>query len=93
MTSRQPRVLNARHTGKTAPGAVYVGRPSKYGNPFVIGRDGDRDAVIDRYRRWLLSQPELIATARHELAGKDLICWCAPAPCHADVLLDIVSDG
>ncbi|SEA87911.1 DUF4326 domain-containing protein [Rubrimonas cliftonensis] len=69
-----PRTLNARAVGKSAPGAVYVGRPSKFGNPFVIGRDGDRDTVIRRYRDWLLAQPHLVAAARRELAGKDLIC-------------------
>jgi hypothetical protein len=64
---------------------VYVGRPSKWGNPFHVGRDGTRAQVIERYERWLLDQPELVA-ALHELRGKTLGCWCAPQPCHADVL-------
>lgn len=86
-----PRTLNARHVGKSAPGAVYVGGPSRFGNPFVIGRDGDRDTVIARYRAWLLAQPDLVAAARRDLAGKHLICWCAPQPCHADVLREIAN--
>jgi hypothetical protein len=70
------KVLNARQVGKQPmPGRVYVGRPSKWGNPFVIGRDGLRDDVIAKYRAWILRQPALI-TALHELRGKDLICWC-----------------
>jgi hypothetical protein len=64
---------------------VYVGRPSKWGNPFHVGRDGTRAHVIERYERWLLDQPELVA-ALDELRGKTLGCWCAPQPCHADVL-------
>jgi hypothetical protein len=58
---------------KRAPHDVYIGRPSKWGNPFVIGRDGTRDEVIARYEAWLLEQPELI-TALPELAGMTLGC-------------------
>jgi hypothetical protein len=64
---------------------VYIGRPSKWGNPFVVGRDGAREQVIARYEQWLLTQPHLIA-ALGELTGKILACWCAPQPCHGDVL-------
>lgn len=66
---------------------VYVGRPSKWGNPFVIGRDGDRCAVIRKYADWLTRQPELLA-ALGELRGRRLVCWCAPQACHADVLAE-----
>ena len=64
---------------------VYVGRPSKWGNPFVIDRDGDRREVITKFEAWLLDQP-LLVSALPELRGKVLACWCAPQPCHADVL-------
>ena len=70
---------------KRAAHDVYIGRPSKWGNPFVIGRDGTRDDVIARYEAWLLEQPELV-DALPELAGKTLGCWCAPRACHGDVL-------
>jgi len=83
-------VRNARKVGKDDCG-VYVGRPSKYGNPFHIGVDGTRDEVIVKYRQWILTQPELVAAAKQELKGKDLICWCAPLACHADVLLEIAN--
>lgn len=73
--------------------AVYVGRPTKWGNPFKIGVDGDREQVVAKYRRWLKQQPELVRAARRELAGKDLVCWCAPEACHADVLLEIANGG
>lgn len=83
-----PRVLN-RHRDGHPEGAVYVGRPSPFGNPFAIGPDGDRDAVMDRYLTWLAGQPGLIDRARRELAGRDLVCWCAPARCHGHLLRDL----
>jgi Domain of unknown function (DUF4326) len=55
-------------------------------NPFVIGRDGSRNEVIAKYRAWIVRQPALMA-ALHELRDKDLVCWCAPERCHADVLV------
>ncbi len=78
---------------KRAPYDVYVGRPSPFGNPFVIGRDGDRGAEIQKYRAWLMAQPALVERVRHELAGKVLGCWCAPLPCHGDVLADVANGG
>jgi Domain of unknown function (DUF4326) len=79
------------------PGAVYVGRGmygklkrSNWANSYRIDRDGDRAQVITKYRPWLLQQPELMA-ALPELRGNDLACWCAPKPCHADVLLELVN--
>jgi Domain of unknown function (DUF4326) len=66
------KVLNARQVGKRPmPDRIYVGRPSKWGNPFVIGRDGLRDEVIANYRAWIVRQPALMA-ALHELRSKDL---------------------
>lgn len=64
---------------------VYCGRPSKWGNPFVIGPDGSRAEVVKRYEEWLKTQQGLLA-AIGELKGKVLGCWCAPLACHCDVL-------
>jgi len=64
---------------------VYIGRPSKWGNPFAIGKDGDRTVVLKKYEQWLISKPELLA-ALPELKGKVLGCWCAPASCHGHIL-------
>ena len=71
---------------------VYVGRPSKWGNPFVTGRDGTREEVIAKHEKWFLSQPELVAEAKRELRGKVLGCWCAPLACHADVLARVANE-
>jgi hypothetical protein len=84
-----PRVLNKKLHG-VPPGAVYIGRPSKWGNPFVIGRDGSRDEVVAKYRAYLLAHPFLM-DALSELRGKDLVCWCAPDACHGDVLVELAN--
>lgn len=86
------QVLNARIVGtRCAKNQFYVGRPSKWGNPFQIGRDGTREEVVEKYMEWFLSQPHLIE-AIHELRGKDLICWCSPLCCHADFLLELANE-
>jgi hypothetical protein len=69
---------------------VYIGRPSKWGNPFVIERDGDRAQVIALYERWLL-QNEALMAALPELHGLVLGCWCAPSACHGDVLVRLAN--
>jgi hypothetical protein len=71
------------------PDAVYVGRPSKWGNPFKIGKHGTREQVIEAYRLWLLRGN--LKDDLNELKGKDLVCWCSPLPCHADVLLELAN--
>ncbi|MDJ0276274.1 DUF4326 domain-containing protein [Sphingomonas sp. 2R-10] len=78
------RILNKRVGGVPA-GAVYIGRGSKWGNPFVIGRDGNRAEVIAKYGRWLRTQHQLLR-ALDELRGRDLVCFCAPLACHGDLL-------
>lgn len=69
---------------------VYIGRPSKWGNPFVMGRDGTREEVIEKYRQLLLSNPKLLEEVK-ELKGKILGCWCSPKKCHGDVLADLAN--
>jgi Domain of unknown function (DUF4326) len=71
---------------------VYIGRPSVWGNPYVIGRDGTRREVIAKYNVWIRSQPALVARAKSELKDKILGCWCSPAPCHGDVLIAITKE-
>lgn len=66
---------------------VFIGRPSKWGNPFVIGHDGTREEVIAKYRAWVVQQPTLMRDL-HELQGKRLACFCKPAACHGDVLAE-----
>lgn len=82
-----PKVYNKHH--KDAPkDAIYVGRPTIWGNPFVVNKDGNRLEVIEKYKAYAAT---LVDDIKRELKGKDLVCWCAPKPCHADVLLEIAN--
>lgn len=84
-----PRVLN-KHRDEIPADAVYVGRGSKWGNPYRIGRDGNREEVIQKYLEYLVRE-KLVSRVREELQGKDLICFCAPKPCHGYVLLHLAN--
>jgi len=81
------KVLNKKDNAQ----GIYVGRPSQWGNPYVIGKDGDRVEVIARFRAYaegrLQAEPEWLKP----LVGKDLICWCAPESCHAEVLIKLAN--
>lgn len=85
-----PRVLNKARDG-VPEGAVYVGRPTRWGNPYKIGPHGDRTEVIRQFEKHMEDKPYLWDAAVRELRGKDLVCWCAPLPCHADVLLRVAN--
>lgn len=82
---------------KDAPFDVYIGRPNNrkglkdegWGNPFEIGVHGTREEVIDLYAAWIVKQPD-IQTRLIGLRGKRLGCYCAPLPCHGDVLARLV---
>ena len=87
----KPRVLNKR-TDVIPVTAVYVGRPTKWGNPYQIGRDGTRDEVLRKFQKWVFAaRPFLIYHAQRELRGRDLVCWCAPQRCHADFWLRVAN--
>lgn len=70
---------------------VYIGRPSKWGNPFSIGKDGTREEVIAKYKIYILQKPALLKDL-HELKGKILGCWCKPLECHGDVLIELLGE-
>lgn len=81
---------------------IYVGRPNPLGNPFVIGRDGEREDVIAKYSEWLnvlLQDPDSIQSREigrlTQLARKQditLVCWCCPLACHAEVIRDAINE-
>lgn len=69
---------------------VYCGRPSIWGNPYEIGKDGNRKEVISKFKKYLLANQNLVDKLP-ELRGKILGCWCAPKSCHCDVLADLAN--
>ena len=102
--ARPKRVQRKRTNGWKMPlDTVYVGRPTKWGNPFKLGLHQTRENLLKDYRFWLLDNQYGFAyiyqgTAISELRGKNLACWCPltdkdgkPVPCHADVLLELAN--
>ena len=77
----------------------YIGRPSVLGNPFAIGRDGNREQVIAKYRVWLWAEikkrgkvyDELVRLMQLSEAGDvTLVCFCKPLPCHGDIIVKAI---
>lgn len=68
---------------------VFIGRPSKWGNPFRLSGESKRGETLDRYREYLLREIEMGRLDPHELRGKVLGCYCKPAPCHGDILAEL----
>lgn len=82
---------------KREPHDVYIGRPSKWGNPFshlhntlAKYKVRSRKEAVEKYEAWLLANPKLMA-ALPELKGKVLGCWCHPLACHGDVLAKLAN--
>ena len=69
------------------PYDVYIGRGSKWGNPYVIGRDGTRFEVVRKYQTYLYNNPQLLESLL-EREGKRLGCYCAPKLCHGNILIE-----
>ena len=96
LTVSRRKGFNLQATSRAANGlaAKTVARPGRWGNPFIIGRDGTRAQCVARYRDWLMQpgQAALRRQAREALAGSNLACWCVSGtPCHADILLALVN--
>ena len=70
---------------------VYIGRPSKWGNPYIIGKDGTREEVIKKYEEHVRSS-KILMRALPSLEGKVLGCWCPPRPCHGEVLIKLLEE-
>jgi hypothetical protein len=101
------RIQRKRIIGWKMPeNTIYVGRGSRWGNPFVVGRDGDVNECIEKYKnlmfpythkegnlvKFYVSAANLNDIKTH-LRGKNLACWCPiDKPCHADFLLEIANE-
>lgn len=90
------RVYNKHYESPKGP-SVYIGRPSKWGNPFSHLKNtkaefkvADREEAVSEYKHYILNHKALLKDL-HELKGKSLVCWCKPAPCHGDILLELAN--
>lgn len=95
VSKMKSKVVNKKHEGYD----VYIGRPSKWGNPFKIGmeykgRTLARKDAIAAHEDWFLYSDEgnKLQQDLHELAGKVLGCWCKPWPCHGDTLIECMKE-
>lgn len=102
------RIQRKRTKGWRMPkNAVYVGRPTRFGNFFKVGDDAtdfsfsvpfhrptNLDEVVANYRYYANLELKFNPYWLEQLKGKDLVCWCAlDKPCHADVLLELANEG
>lgn len=79
---------------------VYIGRPSKWGNPYTHIKDkttkaefivNTREEAIAKYKEYILNgEGKHLLNDLHELKNKTLGCWCSPQSCHGDVLKEIL---
>lgn len=73
----------------------YPKTSSVFANPFKIGKDGNRDEVIQKYKKHIVKKinenTELLDKLL-SLKGKSLGCWCYPEPCHGNILLELISE-
>ena len=70
---------------------VYIGRGSKWGNKYIIGKDGNREEVVDKYEKDI-RQNEHLLSLLYELKNKRLGCFCKPLSCHGDVLVKLIGE-
>lgn len=76
---------------KKNPNAVYVGRPTKWGNPYRVEEVG-LEKALEGYRFWLKTQLEIDPNFLEPLRGKDLVCFCSlKQPCHADIITEFLT--
>jgi hypothetical protein len=71
-------------------GVRYPKDDSVWANPFIIGKDGGRDKVINAYEKYINEKIENKEVNLDDLRGKVLGCWCCPEPCHGDILMKLL---
>ena len=76
---------------KKEPYDIYIGRPSKWGNPFVIGKERTREQAVKQYLWYILHDEKLLYDIS-ELKNKTIACWCSPELCHGHVLKVLVEN-
>jgi hypothetical protein len=88
----KPRVLNKyKHADIITKDDVYITRPGKFGNKYVIGKDGNRAEVVKKFRIFAYNNPDYCEMVQRELKGRNVVCVCNPLECHGDVLIEIAN--
>lgn len=89
MSSLHPKVYHSNDLSRGH--AVYVGRGTDWGNPFILREEHQRDHVCDLFERYAIWRTVVEPDWLKPLRGKNLCCWCAPKRCHADTLLRLAN--
>jgi Domain of unknown function (DUF4326) len=77
---------------KSEPYDIFIGRPSKFSNPYEMGIDGTRSEVIQKFEKYFRNHPQLEALIE-ELDGKRISCWCSiDQNCHGDSIISIIKE-
>ena len=87
------KVLN-KNTDDIPEGAIFIGRPSTLGNPYIIGKDGDRETIVNKYTNYLVrnildNDIKIVDALRGLKDTDDLVCFCKPEACHGDVIINV----
>lgn len=79
------------YSWKKNPNAIYIGRPSRWGNPYRLRKEDERNLCLIYYEEWLNRMLKAYPDFLKPLIGKDLICWCPlDKPCHVDILIKYI---
>jgi len=74
---------------------IRIDRLSVFGNPFKIGKDGNRKEVIEKYKKYFYKRIKTDIRFRwavENLKGCILACWCSPLPCHGDIIIEYLEN-
>ncbi len=86
MAIKRTIVVNIHKSSHTR----YIGRGSKFGNPYMMGIHGSREAVIARHKKDFENNPELQEAVWNELKGETLVCFCMPLACHGETYVEYI---
>lgn len=92
MKHQQLHIYNYRNLEDVPVGTVLVDRRTPWGNPFILGKDGTREEVCEKFEQYALERCQQDPKWLEPLIGKSLLCWCAPQRCHAETLLRMANE-
>lgn len=87
MTTKVIHIKNKKYYDNV----VLIDRTTDFGNPFIIGVDGSRDEVLEKFSKYFLTNQELQCKVMNELKDKTLACWCKPKKCHGDIYAQFIN--
>lgn len=94
-----PKVYNIYKDKDIPKDAINIMRPSKWGNSYshlsnttAKYKVKTRQEAVDMFEEDILKNPKLIKEIKEVFNGKDVMCCCAPLPCHGDIYIKIANE-